>query len=567
MSPTRKHSITVPEAALKPAQPDPALHHTCPKAEARDSSTKGHGDTQLDLLVRSFHAPTSPEEVKALCDRLSKVHASLRDCTLEIDRLESTLFSLRRHTAALREDEKNIKALLAPVRVLPPEIVAEIAAYTLPDNWFEDVIGVHIWSFSQVCHTWREIAISMRWPWTRLCLPCRTSMAEYTWQPTFLWILSLYLSRSGDYPLSVRTIWNQGAYGGYWTTSEQPMWKRIWSHADRLHGLEVFCSEFDNFPFPSTLPALAKLTINNHLTGILRVDAPQLRVLELVETNAMFVDVTWANLRALKIRCEMFGDDFRRIGQCQRLEVLSLTQDVEDLPIELESSPISLPSLHTLEICRAAISICPYIVAPSLRHFILDNVRYRSHWENEISPQDIHALFSLLRPITSITLRNSAHYDTDLVIAVMSIPERLRKLVLVEDTEPKSLAPRTIPRELALKLISMDGDALAFPHLAELHVINGTKGISWAGYDVALVHNLLHARVAFVDDHCVPLTRLKVHTPFAIFPISKECVQAGLRDGRQTLDIDNCATSIPIDKTEPACFYETFADTAYESER
>ncbi|KAI5889071.1 uncharacterized protein SCHCODRAFT_02633459 [Schizophyllum commune H4-8] len=504
--------------------------------------------------VRSLYAPSTSEEVEALCDRLSEVQIGLQDCASEIARLEYALSLARQRRGSLREEEANIKALLSPVRAVPPEILAEIAVHTLPDKWFEDVIGIHIWAFSHVCHSWREVALSIPWVWSRLRLPTRTNMASESWEPTFLRILSFYLSRSGRKPLSITTMWNQGAFSGYWENSQQPMWAQIWDHIDRLRELEVYCSEFEGFPFPPTLPALEKLVINNYLSGELHVNAPSLRVLELVETSVTAVEVHRGSLRALRIRCDMFGDDFLRIGECQGLEVLSLTQETSDIPSWLETHSISLPSLHTLELCRAAIEIAPYIHAPSLQHFMLDDVRYYNHYDIEISPEDVEGLSDLLKPVEHITLRNTAHYDTNLLHELMSIPRRLRVLSLTEDTDPRSLAPRTIPRDLFLKLIAQDEGAFPYPHLSQLRIVNGTKGISWEGYDIALVQSLLEYRSP-PRNNCAPLERLEIQTPFAILPVTKECMEARTTDGKQILDISRCATSIPVEKSEPACFY------------
>ncbi|KAL1675927.1 hypothetical protein EV122DRAFT_292289 [Schizophyllum commune] len=507
-------------------------------------------DEALADRVRSSYAPSTLEEVEALSGRLGEVQIGLQDCASEIARLEDALFLARKRRDALRGEEASIKALLSPVRAVPPEILTEIAAYTLPDKWFDDVIGMHPWAFSHVCHSWREVALSMPWIWSRLRLPTRADMASESWQPMFLRILSFYLARSGQRPLSIAS-----AFDGDWESSQQPMWTQIWVHVGRLRELEVVCSEYEGFPFPPSLPALEKLTINDgFVSRMLRVSAPGLRVLDLVETSVAAVVAPWERLRALKIRCDMFDDDILQIGQCQRLEVLSLTQDTSDHSSSLETDPILLPFLHTLELCRAAIEIAPCIDAPSLRHFMLDDVHEYEHSDIKFSPEDVEGLSDLLEPVEHITLRNTAHYDTHLIHELMSIPRRLRILSLTEDTKPKSLAPRTIPRELFLELIANEGTTFPYPHLSELHIVNGTTGISWEGYDIALVQSLLEYR-GTSRDHCAPLERLTIHTPFAMLPVTKECMAARACNGEPILDIGGCATSEPVEKAEPACFY------------
>ena len=102
------------------------------------------GSPELDLRLDDGYVPCAPTETAALSASLSQVPDSIDRCDLEITRVESTLRRLRGVKTSLQSTSDKIQSLLSPIRRIPPKILAEIAAYTLPPGWFEGYVGQHV---------------------------------------------------------------------------------------------------------------------------------------------------------------------------------------------------------------------------------------------------------------------------------------------------------------------------------------------------------------------------------------------------------------------------------------
>lgn len=129
------------------------------------------GTPELILRARSDYTPCTTDETSALSTSLTRAYKDLRRCEREIARLEGTLHALRQSQSALQLTTDCIKALLSPARKLPPELLREIAAYTLPSRWWADRVAKHPWNFTQVCRSWRSAAISTTWAWAQIRFP------------------------------------------------------------------------------------------------------------------------------------------------------------------------------------------------------------------------------------------------------------------------------------------------------------------------------------------------------------------------------------------------------------
>ncbi|KAJ7633009.1 hypothetical protein FB45DRAFT_914150 [Roridomyces roridus] len=102
-----------------------------------------------------------------------------------IDQLESRLAMLEEPLAYLHRQQTHLlrsvethKAILSPIRRLPPEIIAEIFAFTVEATFhFGDISEVmgpmsqHApWVFTRVCRRWAEIALAMPSLWSMVFL-------------------------------------------------------------------------------------------------------------------------------------------------------------------------------------------------------------------------------------------------------------------------------------------------------------------------------------------------------------------------------------------------------------
>ena len=91
-----------------------------------------------------------------------------------------------------------------PIRRLPPELVARICAFSLPHGWFTDCVTRRgPWKVLQLCHAWREVALSMHHCWAEFTLAELKKIME---TDKAVDIVTTHLQRSASLPLAVR-IW------------------------------------------------------------------------------------------------------------------------------------------------------------------------------------------------------------------------------------------------------------------------------------------------------------------------------------------------------------------------
>ncbi|KAI5889096.1 uncharacterized protein SCHCODRAFT_02359403 [Schizophyllum commune H4-8] len=392
---------------------------------------------------------------------------------------------------------------------LPPKVLERIAGYTLSLPSSEDCIGKHPWAFSQVCHSWRAVALGMHWVWAYISLP----RLDWQWADagcaSATAAVRAYLQRSGEHPLTVKTVNTRAK------DTAQDVWDALAPHVHRIRELALMSSGED-LPeaFRCPLPALRELLVE--CAYALSIDAPNLCVLEI---NAMYmsnVDLPWENLRALQF-CDMviLVPDFHVLRNCARLEVLSLSVEHFSMADAQPGDPVHLRYLHTLIIGEAAIEVCPYLRTPALQDFTLS-----------IQSNDVytgwHERMGLLESVTHMTLRDMRciyGYDINLLRALVKIPKQLRKLTIV-DASGLYPEPPCATNQGLLDALIFDETAPSLTSLTEMDFVNGIEGIEWTDDDVSLVRRVVESRASSGSDVCAPLERFSIWTPFADFPAS-----------------------------------------------
>ncbi|KAJ7134336.1 hypothetical protein C8R44DRAFT_422517 [Mycena epipterygia] len=98
------------------------------------------------------------------------------------------------------------RALLAPWRRLPAEIISEIFVFTLSPvpihtvaHWDDDRAGTLL--LCRICRSWRDIALSTPSLWTVLSVRLHISQSPFDWLP-------LWLNRSRSLPIHLQVIWD-----------------------------------------------------------------------------------------------------------------------------------------------------------------------------------------------------------------------------------------------------------------------------------------------------------------------------------------------------------------------
>ncbi|KAL1675914.1 hypothetical protein EV122DRAFT_280575 [Schizophyllum commune] len=473
------------------------------------------GTSELLAHARTSAAPPSSFEQAALSADLPQVCDALDVCNREIDELESALNELRCRRNQLESTKLSIRSLLSPLRKVPPELLAEIAAYTLPAQWFVDQIGKHVWRFTQVCRTWRQVAIGMHWPWAHFIV---SKSAFDRPSPAMISAVTTYLQRSGSLPLTVlgiHTNWDEGTQDALWT------------HIGRIQTYEAMCAydEDDGGLDGGCFPALHELLIRNG--SCCSIEAPNLRVAELFESHAESMYLPWENLRALRFSGDltMYPSPLGVLRKCPNLEVFSLIDVMDYRSHPSSPSLIPLHCLRTLEVGLKFIDALPFLFAPNLRHFILDMA-----FEPDESLESVSLVAcSVLEPVTCITLRNLESYAASLLTSVISVPKKLQKLCMVEDT--------------------VDWDTLLRP--ARRFLVNGEKSAKWTPTDVVLVRRLLETRAALPPDMAAPLERLNIWAPYATESppelLAAEITNLRTRSGAPILHLNVDSPRVPVE--------------------
>ncbi|KAL1667165.1 hypothetical protein GGF50DRAFT_112539 [Schizophyllum commune] len=481
------------------------------------------GSPELDLRLDDGYVPCAPTETAALSASLFQVQDSIDRCDLEITRVESTLRRLRGVKTSLQFTSDKIQSLLSPIRRIPPEILAEIAAYTLPPGWFEGYVGQHVWTFSQVCHTWRATAIHMRWPWAYIRVPAWSFEMLDARHDGLMDALMAYLRYSGQHPLKIVVA-----------VSRSDLKDILNAHSERIYELDIGwrCC------VPSQLSALRRLSVRGGPHH--PINAPNLRVLSLHSSHSTNITLPWDNLRGLSVRnWAIDNEDFNALRHCARLEVLILAAFVDEQEPEGTQEAIVFPVLHTLEIGSAAVTLCAYLCTPALRHLVL-NVPTKTFHVN-IDAEAFGYLYPLVPRITTLTLydMDKYNYQVPYLRELFSEASQLRKIIAIV-TQPATEADDIFMyTKLFHTLCCSDGQP-ELPQLMEVEFLEKVESIGWNDERVDLVRRLLQSRGAPSIPGPARLKRLQIRSPF-VFPdsaVAEDWANFRWLDGERILDVD-----------------------------
>ncbi|KAJ7649063.1 hypothetical protein DFH06DRAFT_1332085 [Mycena polygramma] len=131
-----------------------------------------------------------------------------------IGELESQIASLggangpsRRRRAELRQAVKSYKAVVSPIRRVPPEILGEIFSYLVPSHFseisqIEQIVVDHApWSITRVCSHWSAVALETPALWSTVLLKLK-----YLGEQGAVSLIELWLRRSRNMPLNVTIV-------------------------------------------------------------------------------------------------------------------------------------------------------------------------------------------------------------------------------------------------------------------------------------------------------------------------------------------------------------------------
>ncbi|KAJ7137833.1 hypothetical protein C8R44DRAFT_847910 [Mycena epipterygia] len=371
--------------------------------------------TQLPLL---FDSPGLTNfELDQVKDLIETAEANIERLTAQI-----------RELSCMRDKERGIlsmlRAMVAPIRKLPTELLVEIFKFAVHTPFFhnnpidrhdpctsmfnEDAHTVfrQVLCLSQVSPYWRQIVHSTPQLWAEDVLAVGWGSTDLP--ETYLDGLKTLLSRSSPSPLSVSLV--QTAISA---SASASVARIILPTAQRWQNLHI---DVLSFPYLDTLPpgtfnALEKLNIQcfteqHALTGF--QSSPRLRSLSLgtvygLEFNVHLFQMPWSQLTDLTIDDESLGGCRSILLQCSNLiSARFRTSHDWDFPLSAVESPVVvLPFLRTLVMSfhKATLDIgfeaffMP-LVLPSLQTLELEF----SPEDGEFWPTDIFSEFQIRSP-------------------------------------------------------------------------------------------------------------------------------------------------------------------------
>lgn len=311
------------------------------------------------------------------------------DCSIYLLNTQIEILTLQRNSLQRHRDIH--AALLAPVRKLPPEILASIfdmclseenpdrSPYTLKSQRPPLLLA-------RICTEWREVALSTGkiWRHIRVTLDGDSERAKAQILSVDTWI-----SRSHGFPLEIFVFGGSGEGSGEGGSGEReiiPVINTLIQHSRRWRILVMRriqpATIHQLAPAKGRLPILQKLHIS--LTHEEEMDiaspfhafsvAPQLQYLNLESECANGLDIPWGQITQCKLTMTIKGclEVLRRMSSlidCH-LEDCTVTHNIENLPLVVSH----LQTLTLAETMEGISEFLSRLSLPDLRTITIDIV-------------------------------------------------------------------------------------------------------------------------------------------------------------------------------------------------
>ncbi|KAJ7191953.1 hypothetical protein GGX14DRAFT_506606, partial [Mycena pura] len=116
------------------------------------------------LLVSN--EPPDESELDPIASVISDTGRHLESLRDEISRLRQSLQERETQHVALANVHAQQKAILSPLRRMPPEVLGEIFAWTLPPGRQRWKVTSSPWVLTHVCHSWRAVSATTSSLWS-----------------------------------------------------------------------------------------------------------------------------------------------------------------------------------------------------------------------------------------------------------------------------------------------------------------------------------------------------------------------------------------------------------------
>ncbi|KAJ7679156.1 hypothetical protein DFH06DRAFT_1165846 [Mycena polygramma] len=156
--------------------------------------------SSIDLthLLTSNEGPFD-SELPVIRDIVSKGQEEVDAFNSQIATLDAQRARLVGERDQISEHVRQHRAILSTIRRVPPELVGEIFALTLPGEG-EDAANLAPWYLGHICRSWRRYALGHSFLWTSITIPSSSSPVEVSLR------IETQLLRSATAPLHVRWL-------------------------------------------------------------------------------------------------------------------------------------------------------------------------------------------------------------------------------------------------------------------------------------------------------------------------------------------------------------------------
>ncbi|KAJ7655988.1 hypothetical protein DFH06DRAFT_1473737 [Mycena polygramma] len=317
-----------------------------------------HDRKRVRDLLRTSSPPPDPDSESHFRCIIASSTSDLARYDNEIHAMQEVLNRLISERSTLQDYSDECRGVFAPVRRLPPEILAEIFALCRPgrirlfdalEDWPQDcaqrATQSHLLRLSQVCCSWYDTVTGTPKLWATIeaaLIPNPDKTIPLLWQS---------LERSGSCPLTIHCTADPSA-------ETMACFEVMAQHSSRLQDLDIFVHD-DPLPasfianFKAKFPLLQYLALGGdvpRLRDIFEV-APKLTHVTLAHSGEP-LPLPWNQLREVTYEAGSCGEDFpfAMIQRCSRQCAFIIRNHyVAALEVPILTLPPKSSDIHSLD--------------------------------------------------------------------------------------------------------------------------------------------------------------------------------------------------------------------------
>ncbi|KAJ7056427.1 hypothetical protein C8F01DRAFT_1372946 [Mycena amicta] len=408
--------------------------------------------SSLSHLLDTNDPPLDSNSELHILDTIQSLEASIEAALTQLSDSRATTARLEEQIGELGETLRKYRAIFAPARKLPPELVSYILRYALPDDYVSGSSECVPWTLGHICRSWRVTALADSFLWSFITL------GRSTWTPSANLVpaLECQLSRTNKVPLSVvlstLPLLTEEVLSILLPTA--PRWRLLRFH--RLDDISWITELQGHLPSLERLEFMDGATLQ--VADIFSQNVPRLRIVDLFEAGfsdcSPAVHLPFSQLTHYRAAWS-YETHATNLG-ARNLEVCVI--GTVDVPAELP--PVPLPQTAHLPRLRA-------LHLESL-HFLLE-VGPVQTLENVLPFLQRSGCVRTLRRLAIMECETTASQIVELLRAVSSL-EALVLEFSVDDADPSTILA-------ALTIGDDDSEQTICPKLASLtygHLNHGT---------------------------------------------------------------------------------------------